>query len=112
MGIEKVYICAPFRGDLMENIKNAREYCRLAKERNYLPIATHFYFIHFMRYKEEAEMEKAMLFGQELLALCDAVWVFSMENPTSGMEKEIALAKELGIPVYNAVNMLGLKKDQ
>ena len=44
-----VYICSPFsHGDVKENVRNARCYCRYAIEHHAIPFAPHLLFPQFM----------------------------------------------------------------
>ena len=43
-----------------------------------------------------------MELGIALLDMCDELWVYGINNPSEGMKKEIAYAKEHGIPVKDA----------
>ena len=44
-----VYICSPFsHGDVKENVRNARHYCRYAVNNHAIPFAPHLLFPQFM----------------------------------------------------------------
>ena len=84
-----VYICSPYRGDVKENTKRAREYCRLALDKGAIPIAPHLLFPQFM--SEDNERDLAMHMDLVLLSHCKEVWVFG--KASAGMKKEISYAK-------------------
>jgi hypothetical protein len=45
-----VYICSPYAGDVEENVKAARRYCRFAVNQGYIPVAPHLLFPdHFLK---------------------------------------------------------------
>ena len=69
-----VYVCSPYRGNIEENTRKAREYSLF--ERN---IA-----IHKINYV--------------LLGLCKEVWVFG-DVITEGMKREISVAKKRKKPI-------------
>jgi len=94
----KVYICSPFAGDPENNIKKALRYCRFALTRGNFPVAPHCYFPLFMDDDIPTERELALAFGIRMLGGCRELWVFG-ERISEGMKKEIAAAKNKGIPV-------------
>lgn len=100
----KVFICSPFRGDVLHNVKKAREYCRFYAKLNgkhspevIMPVCPHIYFPQFLNDKDEKERELGITLGKELLKECDLVVVYDVEKGvTAGMRAEIDLAQELG----------------
>ena len=50
-----VYICSPFSGEVENNIKRAREFCRFAIKSNCIPLAPHLLFPQFMDNDNPAE---------------------------------------------------------
>lgn len=93
-----VFVCSPYRGDEVENIANARKYCRLVAGCGYIPIAPHLLFPQFLDDSDEIQRLKGIHMGLELLKLCSKMWIFANEV-TEGMELEIKKAKELEIPI-------------
>lgn len=92
-----VYICSPFsKGDVEQNIKNARKYSRFAVDKHCIPIAPHLLFPQFM--SEETERDLALFMGIVLLTKCSELWAFG-DYISSGMATEIAKAKKKGIPI-------------
>lgn len=97
MDMEKVFICSAFRGDVEENIRKAREYCRwAAMECGAIPIAPHLLFPQFLDDNDPVQREMGIEMGLELLAGCRRLFYFG--DVTEGIAKEIARARELGIP--------------
>lgn len=96
-----IYICSPLRGDIEKNIQKAQGYCREAVELwpDVIPIAPHVYCTQFLDDTIPQEREAGMELGIALLDMCDELWVYGINNPSEGMKKEIAYAKEHGIPV-------------
>lgn len=88
-----VYICSPYAGDTVENVKNARRYSRFAFEQNTIPIAAHLLFPQFMNDENPMEREAAIHFNYVLLGKCDELWVFG-NTISSGMAHEIEVAKK------------------
>ncbi|KUO77221.1 MAG: hypothetical protein APF81_08395 [Desulfosporosinus sp. BRH_c37] len=48
-----------------------------------------------------------MELGNEILKKCKEVWVYGIQNPSEGMKAEMDLAKKIGIPVRDAVEIYG-----
>ena len=96
--MKKVFICSPLRGDMALNIFNAEEYSReVAIKYGNIPVCPHIYFTRFLDDDNEVERKLGMLFGCELLSLCDEMNVYG--EPSEGMKQEIELAKELKIKI-------------
>ena len=87
-----VYICSPLRGDVPNNVRNARRYSRFAVKQGYLPIA------QFLNDADEDEREIGIYRGLVLLTKCKELWVFG-EKKSEGMIREIKRAKWRNIPV-------------
>lgn len=88
-----VYICSPFSGDVENNVKKAREYCRFAVDNNCIPIAPHLLFPQFMDDEDPMERETAIFMNLVLLGKCAEVWVFG-EIISKGMGTEIKKAEQ------------------
>ena len=86
-----VYICSPFAGDEIGNMKKARVYNRFAFLNHCIPITPHIYFPQFC--DEATEREKVMFMNMVLLAKCQEIWVFG-DVITKGMQAEIDKAME------------------
>lgn len=87
-----IYICSPFAGNREANVRKAREYCRFAVRRRYIPIAPHLLFPQFLKDEILAERRLAIFMNLVLLAKCQEVWVFG-NKITEGMAIEIAKAR-------------------
>lgn len=106
--MKKVFICSPFRPvektreererDWKRNIKLAKDACRYAAERGYIPYAPHLYFPQFLSEDDPGEREKGIFMGLTWLARCDEIWVAGFRI-SEGMSREIAFAQEWGIPI-------------
>ncbi len=105
---KRVFICTPFRGlgfteeaakeNFFENLRIAKLACRYATLHGAVPYAPHLYFPRFLMDSNSDEHEMSMLMGQLWLAQCSELWVIG-RRVSSGMEREIAKAKEWGIPI-------------
>lgn len=93
-----VYICSPLAGDVEENQRKARGYCRFAVERKAIPLAPHLFFPQFMDDENPRERELAMFMNKVLLGKCLEVWVFG-SRVSEGMSEEILKARQRRIPI-------------
>lgn len=87
-----VYICSPFSGDMENNIKKAREFCKFVITRNCIPLAPHLLFPQFMDDENPKERGLAMFMNMVLLSKCCEVWVLG-NVISNGMKAEIDKAK-------------------
>lgn len=96
--MKKVFIGSAYRGDTEQNLHKAKIYCSKAVDEGYLPIAPHLYFPQFLDDENESEREKGIDMGIDLMRTCATeVWFFG--DFTEGMLKELAVAKELLLPI-------------
>lgn len=93
-----IYICSPFSGDIKNNIKKARAFCRFAITKNCIPIAPHLLYPQFMDDSIQKDRKMAMHFNYVLLGKCNELWVFG-GTISSGMKREIELAKKRRMPI-------------
>lgn len=102
-----IYICSPCRGDVDKNIQKAQGYCREAVELfpDVVPIAPHVYCTQFLNDEIPEERAAGMDMGLALLDMCDEIWVYGLDNPSTGMAREIEYAKENGIPVRDVAEV-------
>ena len=94
--LEKVYVCSPYRGNVSQNIENARKYCRFVLLQGKIPVAPHLMLPQFM--SEVTEREEALRINFTLLEDCKELWAF-VENEdcqvTEGMSYEISHANKV-----------------
>lgn len=95
-GKKVVYVCSKYSGDIETNSAAARNYCRVAVNMGYIPLAPHLLFPQFM--SEEKERNLAMTMDLELIDRCDEFWVCGPEI-SSGMKTEIEYAKRHNKPI-------------
>lgn len=101
--VDKIFVCSPLRGNIKQNIENAKRYCRavIGKTGN-VPIAPHLYFTNFLDDNINIERKLGIDFGLELLSECKEIWVFDYEGISEGMKAEIEEGNRLNIPVKYA----------
>ncbi len=88
-----VYICSPYRGDVMANTEKAQMYCALAVRKKAIPYAPHLLFPQFM--DEERDRDLALFMGRVMLDKCAEIWVFG-DVITDGMKGELERAEMRG----------------
>lgn len=93
--MKKVYICSPFSGDVENNIRKAREYCRNAIEQDCLPIAPHLLYPQILDDNNPKERKLGIQMGLEILDICDEIWVCG-DIISNGMQNEIEYAESVG----------------
>ena len=95
-----VYIASRVRGDVKRNLELANAYCLYAITENVIPVVPHLMLCGVLDDNEPEQRGVGMKIGKALLAKCDEVWIFIDERGISeGMQGEVNLALELGIPV-------------
>jgi len=87
-----VYICSPYAGDIEKNVKAARDYCRFAVEKGFIPVAPHLLLPQFMDDTNPQERQLGLFFGNALMSKCSEVWVFGSVI-SHGMQVEIKRAR-------------------
>ena len=96
-----IYVCNPYRGtmnEMLQNMANANNYCKLISLAGGIPIAPHIYFTMFLADNDPKQRELGLQIGQELLGrFCDELWIFG-SRISQGMSQEIAYAAEHNIP--------------
>lgn len=93
-----VYICSPYAGEIERNIQFVRDACYYAMKQNCAPVAVHLLYPQLLDDTIAAEREAGIRMGLRVLVSCDEVWVCG-DRISSGMEREIAEAKHMGLPI-------------
>jgi len=91
--MKKIFVCSPYRGNVKENIKKAKQYSRDIALNGDIPITPHIYFTQFLDDNNPKEVKLGMKMAKELLKMCDDIKIFGI--PTKGMEEEIKLWKKI-----------------
>lgn len=93
-----VYICSPFSGDIENNNKRTRAFCRFALDKGNIPLAPHLMFPQFMDDNNEQERDQAIFMDIILMGKCQEVWVLG-DVISRDMSIEIEKAKKRRQPV-------------
>lgn len=89
-----VYVCSPYRGNIDENVKNARVYSRFTFDKKNIPITPHLLYPQFLNDEDLFERNIAIhKINYVLIGLCKEMWVFG-DVITDGMKREIAIAQK------------------
>lgn len=115
--MKSVYICSPLRPvgpnpkkELQNNIEIAKQACRLAMSKGYLPLAPHLYFTQFLDDDIPKERTLGQKLGIEWLKNVSELWVIG-ERISSGMQQELNKAEEWKIPVKH-ISLQALSKGE
>ena len=94
---QKIYVAGPYStGDVMLNIRDAVEVANYLLDYGFIPFVPHLTGFWHMLYSRK--YEDWLQYDEEWLKSCDAVLRLSGES--YGADREVNLAKELGIPVF------------
>ena len=93
-----VYIASPLSGDVETNLHFARQACLNAMSQGATPFAPHLLYTQMLDDNDPAQRELGMKMGNQMLALCDELWLCG-DIVSPGMAKERELADKLDIPV-------------
>lgn len=85
-----VYICAPLKGDVLGNTKNALRLSELAYKKGAIPITPHILF-PFLDDDNAEERKRALFMDLVLMGKCQEVWVLG-NKLSQGMKKELQIA--------------------
>jgi len=101
--IARVYVAGPYtQGDVAVNVRKAYEAANQLADLGFAPFvphATHFWHMLFPR-----PYEFWLDLDNQFLPCCDGV--LRLAGPSSGADKEVNLARKLGIPVFTTIEAL------
>jgi len=92
--VKFIYVCSPYRGDVVINMNFAQECCRMIFKQHDVPIAPHLYFPMFMNDNIKEVREFAFELNKLLIDMCDYMIVFGLEV-SEGMQMEIDYAHSI-----------------
>lgn len=105
-GPKLVYICAPLRGDVEENIEFARQKAQEVFQAGDIPVCPHLMFPPIADPENPVQDQAARDMGLRLVESCQEVHVYGPEW-TAGMWAEIRHAMDLGIEVKTDQETIG-----
>ena len=98
-----VYVASRVRGNLQQNINDAKSYCRYCVLQGVVPIAPHLMYVGALNDEDPTERKLGMDLGISILqkGFIDELWALTdSDGPSEGMKTEIEIAGQLNIPVY------------
>lgn len=96
----KVYVAGPYsKGDIVVNVRNAIIAGNNLRALGYTPFVPHLSMFWHMLVPHH-DIEYWYVYDMEWLEVCDAV--FRLPGESVGADREVARAKELGIPVVTS----------
>ena len=99
----KIYIAGPYtKGDVALNVRNAIKTANELADLSFAPFVPH--FTHFWHMLYPRPYEFWLELDNEFLPYCDAV--LRIPGESDGADKEVALAKTLGLPVFYGIETL------
>ena len=102
---------SPYRGDEEANRRRAARYCAYAiNVQGAIPIAPHLYVSEFLPEHSAGGRERAIELCLDWMKTCDELWV-APRVISAGMEREIHLAGELGLPLYVMISHEDVRSD-
>jgi len=97
---KRVYIAGPYTlGDTAENVGNAILAANELAEYGFIPFVPH--LTHLWHFLCPHPVEFWYAYDNTWLKLCDCL--LRLPGESSGSDAEVALAEELGIPVYYSI---------
>lgn len=107
------YVCSPLsaatRAAMLSNAAKAKNYMGLAEQEfGDRAVAPHAFLPYLLDDGVPQERVLAVEFGKKLLALCTRLVVYG-SRVSAGMQGEIAMAEQLGIPIYYRTETGGVR---
>lgn len=96
------YICSPYKGNILQRIRNiryAQQLTRNAVRLGFAPITPHLYLTRVLNDKQPLERAKGRKTGLSILSGCDTLIVGTRYGVSEGMAAEIEHAQKNGITV-------------
>lgn len=93
-----IYVASPYAGDVEKNVAYAKRVCREIAEHGYAFVAPHLMYPAVLDDAVPEERQTGIEMGLTLLSRCDELWAFG-PVVSSGMQREIAEAERLRIPI-------------
>jgi hypothetical protein len=109
--MKKVFVCSPYRGDIEENTRLARMYCRYEMIMGNVPFAPHLLYTKFLDEDNPVDRERGIRAGLEIMKVCDELHVYG-EKITEGMSMEIACWREMGRTEHRCTIIVCVKKHE
>lgn len=108
--MKTVFIAHPVSGDIQGNVRRVLDICKKVHSENIIPVAPYLVSLQYLNDGAAEDRELGIAANLEAFhrGYIDELWLFG-ERVSAGMEQEVRLALELGIPVIPQT--VGTKKD-
>ncbi|MGC9602488.1 MAG: DUF4406 domain-containing protein [Minisyncoccia bacterium] len=108
--MKTVFIGHPVGGDIKGNIEKVLKICSEVHTKDIIPVAPYLISLQYLNDELIEDRELGMEANHECFRrrYVDELWLFG-DTISPGMEKEILLAKEMGIPIVPKTE--GAKRD-
>ncbi|WP_312645463.1 DUF4406 domain-containing protein [Hydrogenoanaerobacterium sp.] len=93
-----IYVASPYAGDIEKNTEFAKKACRHVMNEGHAFFAPHLLYPQLLNDANPDERQAGLDMGIAVLGKCDELWACG-DRISSGMQAEIDLAKQLGIPI-------------
>jgi hypothetical protein len=90
------YVCSPYRGDVVRNVKYAQELTGRAVRRGLVPITPHLYITQALDDRNPEERALGMEAGLHLLEPCECIMIGGRYGISEGMRYKIEQAHKMG----------------
>jgi len=101
--MKRVYIAGPYtQGDQAQNVRRAIDAAEAVMQAGFAPYVPHMSHFHHMIHAHFYETWLAIVIA--FLRVCDAL--LRLPGLSPGADREVALARKLGIPVFYSVSEL------
>jgi len=97
--MERVFICSLYAGATARNEAVAGRLYRKAIEVDHAPFAPHLLYPRFLDARRREERDLGIACEQTFMEACDEVWIYVGNGISSGMDRKIIRALELGKPI-------------
>lgn len=94
-----VYVCAPYAGEVRENVLYARAAALMAIDEGYAPIVPHLLYPSVLDDNDPEDRATGLGLDLRLMDACGEVWLFDYKGMSSGMMAELNYASAKNIPV-------------
>lgn len=100
MAMKTVFIGHPIGGDIKGNAQKVLKICAEVHTKDVIPVAPYLISLQYLNDEVIEDRELGMEANHECFRrrYVDELWLFG-DRISSGMQKEVQLAKEMGIPV-------------
>ena len=95
-----IFIAHPVNGDIRGNVAKVLQICEAVHTKDVIPVAPYLVSLQYLNDEVVEDRELGMEANHECFRLryVDELWLFG-DKISSGMHKEVLLAREVGIPV-------------